>query len=85
MMQEINWFNELFLSTEMWGYFGVLGLIVLGYLITKKERGLGIFFIIVYSLLIWQYLNIANYELYMWQVIILLLGVLLCSFRLMSR
>jgi len=85
MMQEINIFEELFLSLDMWGYFGPLALVILGYLITKKERGLTIFFIIVDSLIIWQYLNMANYELYMWQVIILLLGVIQCAFRLASR
>jgi hypothetical protein len=81
-MIEINLFEELFLSTSMWGYFGVLGLIVIGYILTKKEKGLGIFFIIVDSLLIANYLALANYEVYMWQVIILLLGILQCTFRL---
>lgn len=81
-MIEINFFEELFLSTNMWGYFGVLALIVIGYFVTMKEKGLGIFFIIVDSLLIANYLSLANYEVYMWQVIILLLGVLQCTFRL---
>ena len=84
-MQDINIFEELFLSTDMWGYFGPLALIVVGYLITKKARELGIFFIIVDSLIIYQYLTLANYELYMWHVIILLLGVIQCGFRLASR
>jgi len=85
MMQEINIFEELFLSTEMWGIFGPLALVVLGFLITKKARELSIFFIIVDSLIIWQYLNMANYEVYMWHAIILLLGVIQCAFRLASR
>ena len=85
MMQEINIFEELFLSLEMWGYFGPLALVVLGFLITKREKSLGIFFIIVDSLIIWQYLNMADYELYMWHAIILLLGVIQCTFRLASR
>ena len=86
MMQEINIFEELFLSTNMWGYFGPLALIVIGYFITKKERGLGIFFIIVDSLIIYTYLSLVETTPgYWWQIIILLLGVIQCTFRLVSR
>jgi hypothetical protein len=88
MMQvyAINWFEELFLSTEMWGYFGPLALIVIGYLLTKKDKNLGIFFIIVDSLLIAQYLAlVAVTPNYWWQVFILILGVIQCTFRLASH
>jgi len=85
-MQEINLFQELFLSTEMWGYFGPLALVIIGYLLTKKERSLGIFLIIVESLLIAQYLALIEATPnYWWQVIILLLGVVQCAFQLMDR
>ena len=84
-MQDINWFEEIFLGLDMWGYFGVLALVVIGFYVTRQARELGIFFIIVDSLIIWQYLNLANYELYMWHVIILVLGVIQCAFRLTSR
>ena len=85
MMQEINIFEELFLSLDMWGIFGPLALVVIGYFVTQKAKGLGIFFIIVDSLIIYQYLTMVDYELYMWHAIILLLGVIQCSFRLASR
>lgn len=84
-MQEINILEELFLSTEMWGIFGPLALVVIGYFVTRKENGLGIFFIIVDSLIIYQYLTMIDYELYLWHAIILLLGVIQCTFRLVSR
>lgn len=82
---ELNLFEELFLSSEMWGYFGVLAIVILGYFVINREKGLAIFFIIVDSLLIANYLAIASYELYFWQVIILLLGVLSCTFQAISR
>ena len=79
-------FNELFLSTEISGYFGPLALVVIGYLLTKKEKNLGIFLIIVESLLIAQYLALIEATPdYWWQVIILLLGVILCAIQLIDR
>ena len=85
-MQDINWFNELFLSTELWGYFGALALVIIGYTFTKKEKNLGIFFIIVDSLVIWEYLELVEATPdYWWQIIILILGVIYCTTQLMNR
>jgi len=84
-MQEINIFEQLFLTTEMWGIFGPLALVVIGFFITQREKGLGIFFIIVDSIIVWQYLNTANYELYLWHVIILILGIMQCTFQLFGK
>ena len=70
-------FYQLFYSVNMWGYIGPVSLVVLGFIITKKEKGLGIFFIIVDSLVIATYLSLIDATLeYWWNVIILLLGVL---------
>jgi len=80
-MQDINIFEQLFLTTEMWGLFGPLALIVAGFFITQKEKGLGILFIIVDSIIVYQYLQLVNYELYLWHVIILILGIILCTFQ----
>jgi len=83
---EINLFDELFLSTEMWGYFGPLALVVIGYLLTKKNKELGIIFIIVDSLLMAQYFALVEATPnYWWQVIILLLGVIQCTIQLIDR
>ena len=81
-----NVFQELFLSDNMWGYVGVIGLVIIGWFITNKEKTLGVFMIIVYSLLIAQYLTLisANPD-YWWQVIILILGVLQCTIQLIDR
>ena len=86
IMQDINWFDELFLSTEMWGYFGPLALVIIGVILTQKNKELGIIFIIVDSLIIAQYLALieATPE-YWWHVIILLLGVVQCAIVLIDR
>lgn len=85
-MQDINWFDELFLSLEIWGYFGVLGLVIIGYLLVQKDKGLGIFMIIVDSLVIAHYLDLVEAEPnYWWHIFILLLGVIQCAFQMMNR
>ena len=86
MMQDINWFSELFLSTEMWGYFGPLALVVIGFIVTKNERGLGIFFVIVDSLVIAQYLALVGTTPdYWWHIFILIFGVITCAFQMWSK
>ena len=77
---------DLFLSTSLWGYFGPLALVVGGFLLTKKEKNLGIFMIIVDSLVIFQYLTLIEATPdYWWHVIILLLGVIQCTIQLIDR
>lgn len=85
-LEGLNIFYDLFLSANMWGYIGPVGLVVIGFFITQKEKSLGIFMIIIYSLLISQYLALvsANPN-YWWQTIILLLGVLQCTIQLIDR
>ena len=79
-------FYELFLSLEISGYFGPLVLVVIGFFITKKEKSLGIFMIIIYSLIIATYLSMIEVTpSYWWQVIILLLGVFQCTIVLIDR
>ena len=77
---------DFFLNTDMLGYLGPLALVVGGFIITKKEKGLGIFFIIADSLIIYQYLALVSATPdYWWQVIILLLGVVQCTIQLIDR
>ena len=86
MQGAYDFFYELFLSLGISGYFGPLALVVIGFIITKKEKGLGIFFIIVDSLVISHYFTLieATPE-YWWHVIILLLGIILCTFQLFGK
>lgn len=77
-----NIFDELFHSTELWGYFGPLGLVIISILLMKKEKTLWIFFIIVDSLVIWHYLElVVSTPDYWWHIIILVLGVITCAIQ----
>lgn len=79
-------FYDLFLSLEMWGYFGPLALVLIGYFVTKKAKEVGIFFIIVDSLIIYTYLTLVEATpQYWWHIFIVILGVIQCTFRLASR
>jgi len=42
-MDDISIFSELFLSLDMWGYLGPMAMIVIGYVLAKKEKFLGVF------------------------------------------
>ena len=78
-------FFQLFFSDNMWGYIGPVALVIGGYFITNKEKALGIFFIIVDSLIIATYLSLIEVTpSYWWPVIILLLGELLIVGKMIS-
>ena len=86
MQNAYDLFYELFLTLGISGWFGPLALVIIGYLITKKERNLGIFIIIVNSLIIYHYFTLIEATpQYWWHVIILLLGVIQCTIQLMSK
>ena len=79
-------FYELFLSLEISGYFGPLGLVIIGYLLIQKEKALGIFMIIVDSLVISHYLTLVEATPdYWWHVIILILGVIQCTIQMITK
>ena len=70
----------------MWGYFGPLALVVGGFLITKNEKGLGIFFVIVDSLVIAQYFALLDATPdYWWHIFIMIFGVITCAFQMWSK
>ena len=78
-------FYQLFFSLNMWGYIGPVALVIGGYFITNKEKALGIFFIIVDSLIIATYLSLIEATpAYWWHVIIILLGELLIVGKMIS-
>ena len=86
MQNATLWFEELFLSTGIWGLFGPLALVVISYILTKREKPLGIFFIVVDSIVIWQYFQLigATPE-YWWNIFILIFGVIQCTAQILSR
>lgn len=85
-MIEINYFQELFLSTDIWGWFGPCGLVILGLLFSKKDTTIAIVFILLDSLLIAYYASLLSTTgWYIWNMLILLVGVITCMFRFASR
>ena len=59
----------------MWGYLGPLGIVVIGYVLAKKDRGLGLIAFMVQCLIAAQYFAlIATEPAYWWHVLIILFG-----------
>ncbi len=70
-------FIDLFLSTDMIGYIGPLALVVTGWYLVKKDKGLGVIAFIVESLFVAQYLELVGATPdYWWQIFILIFGML---------
>ena len=78
---------ELFLSTGIIGYIGPLAIVVLGYVLAKKDRSLGVIAFVVQCLFAAQYFALLEATpAYWWHVIIILLGgILTCVVPLMDR
>jgi uncharacterized membrane protein YczE len=78
---------DAFLSLEPYGYLGPLGLVVIGYILIRKEVVLGILWFIVECLFIGQYLSLVETTPdYWWHILILLLGGLFtCVYPLWDR
>ena len=85
---EINIFEELFLSVDIWGWFGPLAIIVISFMIltNRKLKPLGILFIILESLIVSEYLAlVGDTPWYWWNVIIMLLGIIICIGQMWSK
>lgn len=77
-MMEINIFQELFLSTEMWGYFGPVALIACGLVLTKKDKSLGVIMFLVDCLCAYEYSTLLEATpAYIWHFLILIFGGIL--------
>jgi len=72
---ETGIFYDLFLSLEMWGYFGPLGLVIIGFFVAKKDRNLGVLYFVVECLVVAQYAILIETEPnYIWHMLLVLLG-----------
>ena len=80
-------FTELFLSTEISGYLGPLAIVILGYMVMKRDRILGVLWFVVECLFIAQYIALVEATPdYWWQIFILLFGGLFtCVYPLWDR
>jgi len=84
MMQEINWFTEIFYATDIQGWFGPLAIIGVSLIVLsdRKLKPMGILFVIVEFLITSQYLKLINETpWYWWNVILMVLGMILCIGR----
>ena len=72
-MQEINWFDELFYSTELWGYLGPLALVLIGAKLTHEDKNLGLLWYIV-MMFMTAYFYLPSITTYYIQVFIMLFG-----------
>jgi hypothetical protein len=81
MIQDINWFDEIFLSTDIQGWFGPLAIITISYIIltNRKLKPLGILFIIVEFLIASEYFSLVEATpWYWWNIFLMILGMILC-------
>ena len=72
-------FYQLFLSNNMWGYLGPIAVVIGGYFAMKKDTSLGVIWFVVECVIMAQYFALVEATPnYWWQIIILLLGGVLC-------
>ena len=68
-------FYFLFLSSEFYSYFGPLLLVIVGYVLGRKDKVLGVVWFIVECLFIAQYATLLETTpVYIWHFLIILLG-----------
>lgn len=80
-MQDPNYLQELFYSTEVWGYLGVFGMIFLAFMISKKSKALGIIWWVIMIIMAIDYMNmIASTGYYSLHAILLFFGGLIALF-----
>ena len=75
-MQDINLFEELFYSVEIWGLLGPAVLITITYLATKKDHGLGLIWYLISTLgafMFYMPMSIDN-AFFTWHLLIIVFG-----------
>ena len=75
-MVEINIFEELFYSTELWGFFGPALLVTITLLATKKDKGIGFIWYLVSCLgafMFYMPMTLDN-PLFKWHLLIIVFG-----------
>ena len=78
---------ELFLSTGITGYLGPLAIVIIGAMVAKKDKTLGVLWFAVECLFMAQYFALLDATPdYWWQIIILMIGGISgCVIPLMDR
>ena len=86
-MLEINIFEELFLSQEIWSYLGPFALLVIGYVLAKKDKALGVLWFLLECIFAYYYMELISSDpFYIWHAFFLVVGgILTCVFPLIDR
>lgn len=75
MLQEVNYLDELFLSTDIFGYLGPMGIVVGGYFVSRKSPVLAVLWFVMECLMAMQYFTLIDATPgYWWHAIILVFG-----------
>lgn len=80
--------SDLFLSTEIWGLFGVFAMIAFGMVVltNKRYKPVGGLWIIIELITLAKYFAmVSTTPFYWWDIIILILGVFVSAFQMASR
>lgn len=73
----LNIFYDVFMSDNSWSYLGPAALVIMGFFLMKKDRGLAVIWFIVECLFIYQYTTLVSANpAYWWHIYILLFGAL---------
>ena len=84
-MQDLNILEELFYSTELWGYLGPLALVIVAWYLTKKDKNLGLAIYIVFLFMVGVFYLPSITTYYMQVFILLFLGGVVCLVPQLSR
>ena len=86
-MQDVNILEELFYSTEIWGYGGVLLIILIGYLAMKKDKNIGLMYSVIVAIAGVTYFEKFLVDpAYIWHAVIVIFGWLfICVYQFFDR
>lgn len=73
----LDLFEQLFYSTEVWGFIGIAGIIAFFFLVTYKVKYVFPFFVLILAFMGVQYVGmVAETAFYIWHFIFLIVGAL---------
>lgn len=78
-MTDINFLEELFYSTELWGFLGPAAIVFIGWYASKKDKNLGGFWFILELIMIATFYAplLPTHGVYLYHMLIILVGGIL--------
>lgn len=76
MMQSgFEFFSEIFLNDDFIGLIGPMSLVIIGYILFKKDKSIGVLWFVLECIIIAQYIALVDATpFYYWQIFIMVLG-----------